>query len=94
MASLTITINAGLSSTITPSKTNAQVAEILNLFILDWAGPPPEGMTVAQTNQWRLDQATRRVADMISQEARRVRLQQLRDDQADLETQADQETGL
>jgi hypothetical protein len=94
MASLTIQISAGLSSTITPSKTNAQVAEILNLFIADWAGPPPEGLTTAQLNQWKLDQATRRVVDMISQEARRVKLRQLREAQADLEDQATSETGL
>jgi hypothetical protein len=93
MATLNITVGS-TTSTITPAKTNAQVAEILGWFILDWAGTPPEGLTVAQLNQWKLDQATRRIADMISQEARRVRLRELRDAQASLDEQADEETGL
>lgn len=93
IASLTITVG-NTSSTITPAKSNQEVATILALFIADWAGPEPEGLTVAQSNQWKLDQAARRVADMISQEARRVRLRELRDAQASIEDQADQETGL
>jgi hypothetical protein len=90
-----ITLRIGnLTSTITPTKTDVEIATILNLFIADWAGPPPEGLTVAELNKWKLDQATRRVADMISAEARRVRLRQLREAQADLEAQASSETGL
>lgn len=85
---------ASITSTITYAQTNAQVALTLEYFILGWAEPMPEGLTVAAQNQWKLDQANAKIRDYVRAEARRNRLQQLRDAQANLGEQADSETAL
>lgn len=83
-----------VESTITYSQTNAQVAQTLEWYILGWAEPMPEGMTVTQQNQWKLDQANAKIRDHIRAEARKNRLRILRESQANIETQADTETAL
>lgn len=83
-----------LTSTISFAKTDAQVADILAWFAMDKIGQPPEGLTQAQANQWRLDQAHREVVNYVVREARRNRLQMLRAEQASIEEQAEAETGL
>lgn len=85
---------ASLTSTIDFSKTDAEVATILRWLIKDWASPPPEGLTQAQLNKYNLDQAAARIVDMVRQEAARIRLRELRDEQASIEDQAASETSL
>lgn len=75
-------------------KTDAQVGDILEWFILGWASPMPEGLTQAQQRQWKLDQAHTKIWDYVRSEARRNRLSALRAEQANIEEQATQETEL
>lgn len=86
-----VTSPADLNKT---GKTDAEVANILEYFIADWASPMPDGLTTAQANQWKLDQANARLVDYMRSTARANRLKQLRAQQASIETQADTETQL
>lgn len=92
-SSITLKV-ATVTSTITLSKTDSEVAQVLRWFIKEWAGPEPEGLTTGQLNQWRLDQAAARMVAMVRQEAQRVRLRELRDAQASLDEQATGETAI
>ncbi len=87
----TVTSPADLNRT---GKTDAQVASILEWYISDWASPMPEGLTVAQQNQWKLDQAATRIVDHVVSTARANRLKQLKAAQGSIEDQAAAETGL
>lgn len=87
----TVTSPVDLNKT---GKTDAQIAAILEWYIADWAGPMPEGLTTAQQNQWKLDQATTRILDHVVSTARNNRLKQLRSQQASIESQAETETQL
>jgi hypothetical protein len=69
-----IILNAATLTSTTPvNRTNAEWANILIWFIADWSSPMPEGLTVTQQNQWRLDQANAKIAVYIVSEARRNR---------------------
>lgn len=87
----TVTSTLDLNQT---GKTDAQVANIYEWFIADWAGAMPEGLTQAQQNQWKADQANRRILDYVIATARANRLKQLKAAQASLEDTATQETQL
>lgn len=93
MASSTLQITPTVTSVVTFNKTNAEVAVILEWFISDYAPPPPEGLTATQLNNWKLDQAHRKMLNYVTNESRRLRLQQLQSTQT-LENQAIQETSL
>lgn len=82
-----------LISTRTFTKSAAEVASILEWFMLDKAGPAPEGLTPAQLNQFRLDEAHDAALNFVKREAYRNRLRQLQAAQ-DVEGQADNETTL
>lgn len=92
-SSLTVKV-ATFTSAITFAKSDAEVATILGYFIADWASPMPDGLTVPQQNQWRLDQAAARIVAMVRQEATRVRLRELKAAQTSVEDQASQDTAL
>lgn len=83
-----------MTSAITFAKTDAEVATILGYFIADWASPMPDGLTPAQQNQWRLDQATARIVAMVRQEAQRVHLRGLLAAQTSAADQAAADTQL
>lgn len=83
-----------VNSEIIFAKTNAEVAQILEWFILGWADAMPEGLTVAQQNKWKLDQAHKKMLAYVQREARANRLTQLRAASTSLEQQAEQETSL
>lgn len=90
-----IVVNGGTSSsTKTVNRTNAEWAAILGYFIEDWATPMPDGLTVAQQNQWRLDQATARVADFVESTARRNRRRDLAAAQTSIDDAAAADTSL
>lgn len=92
--SSTLTLKvAAMQSQITFAAGDAQVATVLTYFISDWAGPMPDGLTQAQQNQWKLDQAAARIGEMVQSTARRNRLRDLQA-QGTLETQADGDTTL
>ncbi len=93
MATQVLTVGA-ISSSITYALTNAQVSDVLNWFILDWAGPVPEGLTVAAQNQWKLDQANAKLRDYMRAESQRNRRRMLVEAQASVDVQADAETAL
>lgn len=77
------------------AKTDGEVAQILAWFMLDKADPEPEGLTPAELNQWRLDQAHDEALRYIVREAYRNRTKQLREEfQDSLEEQVQQETEL
>lgn len=94
MSSSSVLKIASVTSTKTFGKTDAEVAQIIKWFLADKAGPPPEGLTQAQLNQWYLDQANDEVVDYIRREARRNRVKELREAQGVLEEQAGTETNL
>lgn len=83
-----------LTSLKTFSKTDQEVANILEWFMLDKIGPDPVGLTPAQVNQWRLDQAHEEVLNYMRREANKNRLKVLRAAQVNLETQSTSETNL
>lgn len=83
-----------LTSTIAFGKSDAEVANIMEWFALDKIGQPPAGLTQAQQNQWKLDQAHREVVNYVVREAKRNRLHMLREQQANIEEQASSETSL
>jgi microcystin degradation protein MlrC len=73
-----LVVNAAtLMSTTTVNRTNAEWSNILGYFIADWASPMPDGLTVTQQNQWRLDQVNAKLANYLVSEARRNRRAQL-----------------
>lgn len=84
---------ATTTSTRTFTKTDAEMANIIKLFMAKKAGVPPEGMTVAQTNQWWLDQAMDEIVEYIKGEARRNREDELRK-ASPIEAQAETETNF
>jgi len=94
MASSSVLKIATVTSTKTFAKTDAEMAQIVRWFLADKAGPPPEGLTQAQTNQWYLDQANDELARYIQSEARRNRLKELRAAQQSIEDQATSETNI
>lgn len=83
-----------LVSTRTFTRSETEFRQILTWFMSDKIDPDPEGMTQAELNQWRLDQAHEEIWRYVRAEARRNRQQQLRDAQANLGEQADAETAL
>lgn len=90
-----ISIKVGsVTSTIALNNTDGQVANILSYFIEDWAGPVPDGMTQAQANQWKLDQATQRIVNYVRQTAQQNRLRDLQAQQQSLSDQATSDTQL
>lgn len=84
---------ASVTSTRTFGKTDAEVAQVLRWFLVDKTGPPPEGMTVAQTNKWYLDQTNDAIVNYVKREARMNRLRELQST-GTLEAQADNDTNL
>jgi hypothetical protein len=54
----------------------------------------PAGMTQAQQNAWKADQALQRLADYWHQTAKANRLADLRAQQASLDAQAESDTAL
>lgn len=85
---------ANFTTTITFAKTDSEVANVLRLFVQDWAAPPAAGLTQTQLNQYYLDQAAARIVEMVRQEARRVRVRQLLAEQASVEETATNETAI
>lgn len=85
---------AAVTSIITFAKSDAEVAQILTWFISDWASPEPQGMTAAQLNQWRLDQANARIVGIVRQKAAQNRADQLRAAQISIDQQAANETAI
>lgn len=85
---------ATLTSLRTFTKTEQEVAQILNWFVEDKIDPRPEGISDVEENQRRLDFAHDEILRFVVREARRNRLRQLREAQGDLEQQASQETTL
>lgn len=85
---------ATVIATVPFAKSDAQVADVLRWFIKEWAEPEPAGLATAGLNQWRLEQAAARIVEFVKQEARLVRLRELREGQANLEDQAGSETEL
>lgn len=73
-SSITIRVATFTSTYTVANLSDAQVADILRWMMADKSGPEPEGLTQAQLNQWRLDQALAEVVRYITQEARRNRL--------------------
>lgn len=94
MSSTLVLKVANVTSTITFAKTDAEVAQVLRWFIQDWASPPADGLTQAQLNQYYLDQAAARIAEMVRQEAQRVHLRDLRAQQASVEQTAATDTAI
>lgn len=92
-SSLTLKV-ATVTSTITFTATDQQVANILTWFIEGWAGDMPSGLTQAQQNQWRLDQATQRIVDYVRATAQQNRLRDLQAAQQSLSDQAASDTQL
>lgn len=54
----------------------------------------PDGLTVTQQNNWKLEQAHNKMIEYVVRDARRIRLQQLQAAQGSLEETATQETQL
>lgn len=94
MAKSVLEITPTVTSTITFKKTNAEVGQVLEWFISGWAGPVPDGLTQTQQNQWKLEQAHRKIVDYVIREARRNRLQMLRAADTSIEEQAESDTQL
>lgn len=95
MASSVLTIASVVSTRNFKGKTNAQVAELIDWFIADTAGPvPPELTTVAQRNQWKLDQAHDEMLSYVRQKAARNRKRMLEAERADLDAQVGTETDI
>lgn len=92
-SSLTLKV-ATLTSPVTFASSDASVAQILRWFIQDWASPMPAGLTVAQQNQWSLDQAALRIVEMVRHEALNVHLRELKAAQTSIEDQAALDTAL
>lgn len=92
-SSITLKV-ATVTSSVTFAKSDQEVANVLRLFIRDWASPMPEGLTTAQQNQWALDQATARIVAMVRQEAGRVRLRELKEAQTSIEETATADTAI
>lgn len=85
---------ASVTSTVTFAKTDSEVATVLRWFLADKAEPPPKGLTQAQLNQWYLDYAAAEIVRYVQREARRNRLQMLREQQGSIEAQADADTAI
>lgn len=81
-----------VNSEVIFAKSNAEMAQILEWFIAGWVDPMPAGLTLAQQNKWKLEQAHRKMFDYVKREARANRLADLRATSASLEDQADLET--
>jgi hypothetical protein len=90
---LTLTVGAN-SRSKTFSATDQQMLNAIDYFIKDWAAPMPTGMTQAQQNAWKADQALQRLADYWHQTAKANRLADLRAQQASLDAQAESDTAL
>ena len=92
---LALTLTAGpLSATLPHDVTQDKATQMLDWFLDGWAGEMPEGLTVAQQAQWKLDQAHRRIEDYFVAEARRNRARALREAAASIEEQAEADTTL
>lgn len=94
MASSLVLKVATVTSTYTSSKTDAETAQILEWFIADVVDPMPEGMTVAQQNQWKLDQATAEIRRYIVRKAAQNRERMLNVERGDVTSQAATETAF
>lgn len=92
-SSLTLQVG-NLTSTITFSKTDTQTGQVLRWFIASKVTPPAEGLTVAQKNQYYLDEAAAEIVRLIRQEAQRTRFRELRAEQASIEQTAENETAI
>lgn len=93
--SSSLTLKVGnFTSPITFAKTDAEVAQVLRWFIANWADPEPEGLTLAQLNQWRLDQAAARIVNMVRMEAMKARLKELQAQQQNVEQAAVNDTAI
>lgn len=92
-SSITLKI-AGLTSIITFAKTDQEVGAILKRFVINKVAPPPEGLTVTQTNQYYLDEAVAEIVRMVRYNATRVSLKEAKDAQANLEEQAEIDNAL
>lgn len=75
------------------ARSDAEVANILEWFMVDKIDPMPDGLTQAEQNQWKLDQAHNEVIRYVVREAKRNRANQLRAQQT-VEEQAENETRL
>ena len=80
MASLTLTIGP-VTSTYEFKKengtlrTNTEMSQIIEWFITEYPpeGTMPEGLTVAQQNQWKLDAAVSKLVRYMRREVIRIR---------------------
>lgn len=69
---LTHTLAAGpLTAEHTWDITNDQAKAKLEIFILGWASPMPEGLTATEQGQWVLDQAEQKILDWVRAEIAR-----------------------
>lgn len=77
------------------NKTNAEVAQILEWFLIGWPEAMPEGLTVAQQNNWKLHQAHRKIIQMVTAEAKSNRFfQRNQSERTALEQQVEDEVRL
>jgi hypothetical protein len=60
------------------NKTNQEVGQIIEWFLLDWPYKMPEELTTAQQNQWKLEQAHKKMLKMVVMVAGANRLEQRR----------------
>lgn len=73
-------------------KTDIEIAAILEWFIADVVSEMPEGLTQAEQNQWKLDQANAEIVRHISWKANRNRWR-ARQEQRETEDRQAQEEG-
>lgn len=83
-----------LISTRTFARTEQEFRQILTWFMRDKISPEPEGLTQAELNQWRLDQAHEEIWRYVMRDAHKNRLRELREAQASIEEQATTDTQL
>lgn len=59
-------------------RTNTEMSQIIEWFITELPpeNPMPEGLTVAQQNQWKLDAAMKKLVRYMRREALKVKNQQ------------------
>src|SRR5687768_2594118 len=74
MAFDTLQITTTVTHTLNFNKTNAEMSELLNIFISDYAGEvPPEMDTVTKQNNWRLEQAHNKMWEWVRKDIQRLK---------------------
>lgn len=72
MAKLILEGSATLSVEKVFGMTNAQALVSIEIFISDTAGPMPEGLSVADQNRWKMQQALDKLTVYLRSETRRL----------------------